>query len=377
MKNHAKSTQCVHAGALAPSTGSGLVTPIYPSTAYDYIDAAVLAYPRYFNTPNQKVVADKIAQLEDSEVGITFSSGMAAISTVLFSFLKQGQHAVFQNDLYGGTYHAINIEMEKFGISRSFVDIDDIEGFEAALRPETKLIYIESPSNPLLKIVDIRAIARLAKKKGILTIIDNTFATPINQNPIAMGIDIVIHSGTKYLGGHSDLSCGAIVTSRTLAAPIMEAALHFGGNLNADTCYLLERSLKTLALRVDRQNANALALAKYLESHDKVGAVHYPGLESHSQHSLAKSQMRGFGGMLSFELKTETGPFLKQLNLIRSAMSLGGVETTICVPAETSHVKLSKVARAAVGVSDGLLRLSTGIEDSHDLIEDIEVALSK
>ncbi|ELR69029.1 Cystathionine gamma-lyase [Fulvivirga imtechensis AK7] len=376
MNSKNKQTQCVHTGGIIDEKTRGAVTPIYPSTAYDYVDVDIHAYPRYFNTPNQRVVAEKLAALENGEAATVFSSGMAAISTVLFSFLKTGDHAIFQNDLYGGTHHAITKEMEKFGIDYTLVDGMDIAGYKKALKPNTRLIYIETPSNPLLKLIDIRAIAQLARANNLVSVIDNTFASPINQNPIDLGIDVVVHSGTKYLGGHSDICCGVAVTSKELNEKIWGSAIHFGGSLNAQMCYLLERSLKTLALRVNQQNNNAQRISEFLKGHPKVNNVYYPGLTSHEGHELAKSQMKGFGGMLSFEVRTDPDMFVKALQLIKPAMSLGGIESTITSPAQTSHSKISKQERAKVGISDQLLRLSVGIEYADDLMADLDQALN-
>jgi cystathionine beta-lyase len=240
------------------------------------------------------------------------------------------------------------------------------------------MVFIESPSNPRLQITDIRAVAELAASKGILSIIDNTFATPIHQNPLALGIDIVVHSGTKYLGGHSDLCCGAALASNRLVASMRATAADFGGSLNALTCYLLERSLKTLAVRVAAQSRNAQAIAEFLQSQAAVVSVHYPGLAAHPGHALARDQMNGFGAMLAFELpdKRQADRFLQRLELIVPALSLGGVETIVCAPAQTSHAKISAEDRRALGISDGLLRLSVGIEDGADLIADLSQALS-
>lgn len=375
MKSSNKQTQCVHSGGIIDENTKGAVTPIYTSTAYDYVDVDIHAYPRYFNTPNQRVVAEKLAALENGETATVFGSGMAAISTVLFSFLKTGDHAVFQNDLYGGTHHAVTKEMEKFGIAYTLVDGMDVADYEKAIKPNTRLIFIETPSNPLLKLIDIGAVAKLAKAYNLVSVIDNTFASPINQNPIDFGIDVVVHSGTKYLGGHSDICCGVAVTSRKLNEEIWDSAIHFGGSLNAQMCYLLERSLKTLALRVSQQNRNAQQISEFLKDHPKVNNVYYPGLTTHEGHELAKRQMKGFGGMLSFEVKTDPDRFVKSLKLIKPAMSLGGIESTITSPAQTSHSKISKEERAKVGISDQLLRLSVGIEFADDLIADLEQSL--
>jgi len=369
-----KLTQSVHIGSVGDPLYGGLVNPIYPSSAYNY-DTEVL-YPRYFNTPNQKAVVEKIAALENAEDGLLFSSGMAAIMTSLFAMVKQGDHILFQDDLYGGTHHAALNELNRYGIDHSMVSVFDLQKFENAIRPNTKVIYIETPSNPLLKITDIKGVARIAKKHRITTIIDNTFASPVNQNPIDFGIDIVTHSGTKYIGGHSDLCCGVAVASKKIIEKIKASSMHFGGSTDAQLAYLVERSLKTIVLRVQQQNRNALAIANYLETESKVAAVYYPGLKSNPGYAIAKKQMPGgFGGMLSFEIKGDPEKFLKSLKIIRKAISLGGVESTIAQPMKTSHAKLTAAERKAVGISDKLLRFSVGIEDVSDLINDIKQAL--
>lgn len=372
-----KSTDCVHAGKIFDTSTKGMVTPVYPSTSFDYIDTDILAYPRYFNTPNQKAVVKKLCALEHGGDGLVTSSGMSAITTVLFALLQNGDHAVFEKNLYGGTYHAVVNEMERYGISYSFSDASE-DSIRSATKDNTKLIYFETPSNPLINITDIRMVARVAKEKGVVTVIDNTFASPINQNPLDMGIDVVIHSGTKYLGGHSDIICGAIISNKALVEKFWNTAIHFGGSINAQTCYLLERSLKTLAIRVEKQNQNAMELSEYLVNHPLIKRVNYPGLTSHNGHKIAKNQMNGFGGMLSFEvdlLADETDRFLKKLRVIHSAISLGGVETIISSPSRTSHAKMTPQQRNEVGISDQLLRLSVGIEDVEDLKKDINQAL--
>jgi len=374
--SQSKLTQSVHAGSPGDSLYKGVVTPIFPSSAYDYGDSTTL-YPRYFNTPNAVAVAEKLAVLENAEAGVIFSSGMAAILTSLFSVIKQGDHAIFQNDLYGGTYHALVNELPRFGISYDFVDGSDPSNFKKAIRKETKVIYIETPSNPTLKITNIKAVADIARQQGIITIIDNTFASPVNQNPIDLGIDIVTHSGTKYIGGHSDICCGVAVASKLLTEKILGSAIHFGGSLDAHTCWLVERSLKTLVLRVRQQNSNALAIATHLTSDSRIGKVYYPGLPDHPDHAVAKLQMPGgYGGMLSFEVKGDTERFTRRLKLIKRAISLGGVESTITSPTQTSHAKMNEVERRAIGVTENLVRLSVGIEEETDLINDIQQALS-
>jgi len=371
-----KLTQSVHAGSAGDPQFKGIVNPIYTSSAYDYEDLPETQYPRYFNTPNQRAAATKIAALENAENGLIFSSGMAAILTSLFAFLKKGDHAVFQNDLYGGTFNALVTEFPRYGIEYTLVDGFRPENFEKAIRKETKVIYIETPSNPTLKITDIKAVAGIAKKHGLLSIIDNTFASPVNQNPIDLGIDIVTHSGTKYIGGHSDLCCGAAVGSKDHIKQVWGSAFHFGGSLDAHTCYLVERSLKTIVLRVQQQNQNAITLANYLKNNNKIGKVYYPGLPDHPNHVVAKAQMPGgFGGMLAFDVTGDAHQFMNKLKLIKRAISLGGVESTVASPVKTSHAKMNATERASIGVTDSLVRFSVGIEEASDLIADIEQAL--
>ena len=371
---HSKLTQSVHAGSLGDPQYGGLITPVFPSSAYNYDQ--VVRYPRYFNTPNQKAVADKLAALENTESALVFSSGMAAILTSVFAFMKTGDHIVLQSDLYGGTHHAILHEIPRYGMTYTMVDGSDPSNFEKAIRKETRVLFIETPSNPLLRIIDIAAVRRIARDHGLITMIDNTFASPVNQNPADLGIDIILHSGTKYIGGHSDLSCGVMAGSAKLTEQVLGSALHFGGSLDAHTCYLVERSLKTLVLRVRQQNQNAMQIASFLKSEPKIAAVNYPGLKNHSGHAIAKRQMpEGFGGMLSFEVKTDPEKFISRLKIIRKAVSLGGVESTICSPVKTSHSKVTASERKKMGISDKLLRLSVGIEDAQDLIHDLKEAI--
>jgi cystathionine beta-lyase len=372
-----KHTMCIHSGTRKDKASRGLNTPIHPSSSFEYLDVPENIYPRYYNTPNQKAVTEKLCALEGAEDGLLFSSGMAAISSVLLAFLSSGDHAVIQRDIYGGTHHFITADFDRFRIEYSFVS-NRSEDIAAAVRPNTKLIYIESPSNPLLLITDIAEAARIGRDGNIITAIDNTFASPVNQNPLAMGIDVVLHSATKYLGGHSDLCCGAAVGRAAPVRRIKEAAVNLGGSMNALTCYLLERSLKTLSVRVERQNANAMAIAEFLARHPAVQRINYPGLETHPGYAVARKQMWGFGGMLSFEVndsKVTADQFLRRLKLVTPALSLGGVETIICAPAATSHVKLTPAERAGLGITDGLLRLSVGIEDADDIIADLAQAL--
>lgn len=372
-KLSSKRTQSVHVGSVGDPQWGGVVNPIYPSAAYDY--SAEVRYPRYFNTPNHVSVAEKMAALENGEAGMVFSSGMAAIMTAMMAMVKAGDHIVFQNELYGGTYHAVLNELERYGIGYTLVEAADPKNFQRAIQPNTKLIYIETPSNPLLRITDVRAVARIARQHKIVSMIDNTFASPINQNPIALGIDIVAHSGTKYIGGHSDLCCGVVVTSHALMEKVRASALHFGGSLDAFTCWLVERSLKTIVLRVQQQNENAMTLARALSNESKISAVYYPGLKTHPGHAIAKKQMSGFGGMMSFDIKGDTGKFLKRLKIIKKAISLGGVESTMTEPVKTSHAKMTEAERKRQGIKPTLIRFSVGIEDAADLLADIRQAL--
>jgi len=370
-------TICTHVGEVKDEQFKGAVSPMYLSSSYEFLDVEVKRYPRYFNTPNQAYLAKKIAALEHTESALIFGSGMAAISTMFLAFLKQGDHLVVQNTLYGGTVNFIKEEFPKYGIEFTFTDGYKVEDFDEAIKPNTKLIHIETPSNPLMTITDIKAIAKLGKARGVLTSIDNTFASPINQNPMDLGIDMVMHSATKYLGGHSDILAGVVASTEEHIERIWNVGKNLGGNLSDMTVWMLERSMKTLGLRVKAQTKNAMKLAKWLEKHPKVSKVYYPGLKSHPEHKLAKSQMSGYGAMLSFELTEDLDAykFQKELQLIKSSMSLAGVESTVISPHLTSHALLTQEERDAVGISDQLIRFSVGIEEVKDLKQDINQAI--
>ena len=377
-RNLRPATLCVHAGTYVEERTGGVNTPIFTSTAYAYPNPAnENVYPRYFNVPNQHALAAKVAALEKAEAGLVFGSGMAAITTLLFAWLKPGTHAVFQADLYGGTYYFVARELTAFGVEVSFAR--NAEEFRSALRSNTRMIYVESPSNPLLRCQDLAEIANIARERKIRTVIDNTFATPINQTPIELGFDVVIHSATKYLNGHSDANAGIVVSSKDVIARLNEYAVNHGGMLDSHTCYQVERGLKTLVLRVKQHNDNAQRLAQFLETHPAVERVHYPGLSNHPDHAIAARQMRGFGGMLSFELRkpAQVDSLLKGFALAAPALSLGGVETLVCVPSRTSHRNLTPEERAQAGIADGLVRVSVGIEDIADLVADFEHALAQ
>ncbi|WP_432411400.1 trans-sulfuration enzyme family protein [Rasiella sp. SM2506] len=369
-------TICAHVGEIKDEQFKGAISPLYMSSSYAYENVDVKRYPRYFNTPNQEALGKKIAALEHTEAGMIFGSGMAAVSHCLLAFLQKGDHIVLPKTLYGGTYNFVVEEFAKFGIEYTFADGFREADFRKALQKNTKVLYVETPSNPLMLITDLRMIANLAKEHKLVSMIDNTFASPINQNPADFGIDIMIHSATKYMGGHSDICAGAVAASEAHMLRIWNLSKNIGGSLSDYTVWLLERSLKTMALRVKAQNRNAKRMAKWLQNHALVKKVHYPGLKDHPDYELAKRQMKGYSGMLSFELipSVNAEAFMQALKLIKQSMSLAGVESTILSPAKTSHGLLTPEARAHQGISDGLLRFSVGIEEKKDLIADIEQA---
>lgn len=365
----------MHSGTINDIIAGGINSPVFPSSSFEYLDRGDVPYPRYFNTPNQKTVVEKVCALEGAEDGVLFSSGMAAISTTILAFAGTGDHVVMMDELYGGTHAFATDEFQRLGIECTFA-ATNADSVCSAVKKNTRVVVIESPTNPLLSVIDIRKVAEFAGRHNIITVIDNTFATPINQTPLMHGINVVIHSGTKYLGGHSDLCCGIAVTTEEKAARIRALARHLGGTVNAWTCYLLERSLKTLAVRIGRQTQNAGRIAHFLKGHTNVKQVYYPGLSGSGYHEIAKSQMDGFGAMLSFEVKGDADRFIRTLGLIKPAVSLGGIETTICSPALTSHARMSAAERERIGITGSLLRLSVGIEQVDDLLEDIDKALN-
>ena len=376
MKKKGIKTRSIHDGELKDKTYNGAISPLYLGTVYDYLGEEPMKYPRYFNTPNQLALSKKIASLENCENGLLFGSGIAAIFSTMFSFIQSGDHVVFQSSLYGGTINLIFKEFKKFNIDYTLVEsLEPIE-YEKAIKDNTKIIYVETPSNPLLEIIDLQKIALIAKNHHLISMVDNTFASPINQNPHDFGIDLVVHSATKYLGGHSDILAGVVVSDDLKIKKIIESSINYGGNISELTAWMLERSIKTLPIRVKAQNENALMIAKFLDKNSKVEKVNYPGLNSHPNYDLAKSQMIGFGGMLSFVLKNQDKAdlFSKNLKIIKTVGSLGGIESTITCPAKTSHSKVTREKRIKYGISDGLLRFSVGIEDHQDLEEDLNQA---
>ncbi len=369
-------TVCTHVGEVKDEQFQGAISPLYMSSSYAYEDVDVKRYPRYFNTPNQEALGKKIAALEHCEAGMVFGSGMAAVSTSMLAFLQKGDHVVVQKTIYGGTYNFIVEEFPKYGIEYDFTEGFAEEDFASKIKDNTKVIYVETPSNPLMLLTDLEMIADLAKAHGLVSMIDNTFASPINQNPADFGMDIIIHSATKYMGGHSDICAGAVAASQEHMDRIWNLGKNLGGSLSDYTVWLLERSIKTMGIRVKAQNRNAKRLAKWLDNHPLVDKVYYPGLRSHPDYELAKRQMNGFTGMLSFELIPSLNPekFVKSLILIKPSMSLAGVESTILSPTKTSHSLLSSEERERQGIADGLLRFSVGIENKKDLIADLQQA---
>ena len=372
-------TICTHVGQVKDEQFGGSVSPIYPGTSYEYIDKDIDRYPRYSSTPNQEFLAKKVAALEETEDAIILGSGMAAISTSLMAFLNSGDHIVLQNDIYGGTRNLVEAQFQRYGIQYSFTDGLDAKSFEKEIKANTKAIYIETPSNPLLKLVDIKQIADLSRSNGLISFIDNTFATPLIQKPHKLGIDIILHSATKYFGGHSDICAGAVASTAEHREIIWNLSKNLGGSLSDYTAWLLERSMKTLSVRFFAQQKNAGELSKYLSGCKFIDKIYYPGLENHPNHDIARKQMTGFGAVISFELNKsiDQKSFLTSLNMINPSMSFAGVESTMLSPAETSHHLLTPEERIVQGITDNLIRFSVGIEDVPDIQNDIEQAFNK
>lgn len=382
------STRSVHAGRVRDRESGHVATPIHLSSTFfsrntreliEYLEGRRSAnfYSRYSN-PTVEAAEEKIAELEGGERALCFGSGMAAISTLLLSQLRHGDGIVATRELYGGTFEFIERMLPRWGISVTFVDPGDLRGLEAAVGPMTRLIYTETPTNPRLTVVDLRAVAEIARRKQVPCAVDNTFASPINQRPIGFGFDFVLHSATKYLGGHCDLIGGVVVGPRDRMKEVWQHRKLLGGILDPHAAYLLERGMKTLALRMERHNENGLAIARHLAEHPRVRRVFYPGLPGHPGHEIAKRQMSGFGGVVSFEVdagKEETTRAVEALELMYLAPSLGGVETLVSQPTNTSHYFVSPEERAAQGISDSLVRIALGIEDPADLIRDLDRAL--
>lgn len=373
------STTSVHAGKTVCGRVAPVASPIFQTSTYYYPkdESAGYVYTRIEN-PTQEVVEDKIAALEGAKAGLVFSSGMAAITTTVFTMLKRGDHVIASEDLYGNTFTFFRSELRSSGVDVSLVKSKNMGRIERYFRKNTKVIFLETPTNPLLRIIDIPTLAEKAHKKSIKIMVDNTFATPINQKPLELGADLVLHSGSKYLNGHSDVIAGLAAGSKKDIGEVKELRTTLGGCLDPHASYLLQRGMMTLAVRMERHNENGMRVAEFLEDHKKVNAVHYPGLPSNPNHELAKNMMSGFSGMLSFEVKgrrKEANMFLKELKLLLAAPSLGGVETLISIPAETSHNYLTRKERLGQGIKDNLVRMSVGIEDFEDIRRDLKQAL--
>jgi methionine-gamma-lyase len=382
------STKAVHSGEqLDPRFGS-VNTAIYQTSTFFFptsdprtwegeVPDGSYIYTRYSN-PTLRAVEDKLAVLEGGERGLVFSSGMAAISTSLLTFLEQGDRVLSVEDIYGGTYNLMVNHLRGLGIKVDFAPTTDTERLIAAISKGTKVVYLEAPTNPLLKLIDVPAVVKAAHEAGAMVMMDNTFATPVNQQPLAMGVDLSLHSCTKYLNGHSDLIAGAAIGRTADIEAMARKRIVLGGVIDPMGAFLLSRGIKTLAIRMERHNSNGLAVAKFLESHPLVDRVHYPGLPSHPQHDLASRTMSGYGGMVSFEVKggrKKAERMMQNLQVVKMATSLGGVDSLVSMPLNSSHAAVPPQERARLGIKDSLVRLSVGIEDVEDITDDLDQAL--
>ena len=373
-------TKLIWAGDMKPKIQGAVNLPIFQSSTYEYAEGGSyddVRYIRLNNTPNHIVLGKRLAEIEGAEAGLVTASGMAAITTSLLTILKPGDHLIAQNTLYGGTYDFITKVIPSFKIEYDLIDGDRPEEWKKILKPNTKAIYVESITNPLMQVCDLKEVVSFAKENNLISLIDNTFASPVNFRPIEFGFDISIHSCTKYLNGHNDLVAGAVLGKADMVEKVRHELNIYGGTLDPHTCFLLQRGLKTLALRVRYQNESALKIAQFLESQEKVARVNYPGLKSSKYYSRASEFFSGCGGMISFELIIPAEEFIKHLKIPSYAPSLGGVESLIILPAKTSHAGLSQDEREKIGISDNLIRLSVGIESTDDLIDDLNQAFDK
>jgi cystathionine gamma-synthase len=384
------STRSVHGGEARLKPHHALTNPIFQTSTFTFADTADLIafkedegdrieYGRYGN-PTVAAVERKLAELDNGEAALLFSSGMAAVTVALLSLLSAGDHLVMTDDCYRRTREFVGQFLPRFGVQATVVPVGDYEALEGAIRPDTRLILSESPTNPYLRVVDLSRLVEIAARHHLRTVIDSTFATPINQRPLDFGVDLVIHSATKYLGGHNDLLAGAAVGSQKLITQLRETQNVIGAICDPNGAYLLLRGLKTLALRVARHNETGLKVARSLQGHPKVRKVHYPGLPSHPDYAIASQQMSGFGGVVSFELDADlelTGRFVDALQIPTIGPSLGGVESLVIQVALVTYYELSSQERAAIGISDSLVRLAVGIEDPDDLITDLIQALAR
>jgi cystathionine gamma-lyase / homocysteine desulfhydrase len=375
-----RKTQLIHGGIPSDKNTGAVVYPIYQVSTYKQDDVGVHKGFEYSRTgnPTRHALEELIKDLEGGKRGFAFGSGMAAITAVMM-LLDSGDHVILTDDVYGGTYRVMSKVLNRLGIESTFVDTTDVEQIEAALKPNTKALYVETPTNPLLKVTDIEAAAKWAKSKNLLFMVDNTFNTPYWQNPIELGADIVLHSATKYIGGHSDVVAGLVVVNDDK----LGEDLHFvqnstGGVLGPQDSWLLIRGIKTLGLRMEAHESSTKKIIEFLKEHPSVEKIYYPGLEDHPQHDIAKKQSRGFGGMVSFDVGSEKNAdaVLKKVKYFTLAESLGAVESLISVPARMTHASIPAERRAELGITDGLIRISVGIEDAEDLIEDLKNALN-
>jgi len=381
-------TRAIHSGEEKHGIGAPVTTPIVRTSTFTFSSTAEMKrwaegrskayiYTRYGN-PTLTVAEEKIAALEGAGAAVVTASGMAAISSALLSVLKSGDELIASLQLYGGSYRLLRDILPRLGIRVRHVE-NNLAGIENLLNKNTRVLYTESPTNPTLRLVDLRKAAAFARKHRLVSIVDNTFATPVLQKPLALGFDMTVHSATKFLGGHSDLIAGAVTGSKKHMAAVRQMVIYLGGSMDPEVGFLLIRGIKTLELRVERQCKNALAVAKFLANHPKVARVHYPGLKSHPDHALAKRQMSGFGSMLAFDMKGGVAAARRVCDRVRVfllAASLGGVESLVVLPIYTSHYNMSAKELAGAGVSPGTIRVSVGLEDSRDLIDDLRQALA-
>ena len=376
-------TKLIHAGEPDPLIAGAVSIPIFQSATFEYGDQAdyhSLKYIRLNNTPNHIALHDKLAALENAEAALVTASGMAAISTTLLALLSSGDHLLIQESLYGGTHDFVTKDFAAFGIEYSFIDADNPDSWKRQIRNNTKAIYIEAMANPLLNLPDIKAVVDFARTNRLVSLIDNTFPSPVNFRPSEWGFDLSLHSCTKYLNGHSDIVAGAIIGRRELVNKVKPRLDRLGGALDPHAAFLLHRGMKTLAVRMRQHNESALQIARFLENHPAVEKVYYPGLESHPRHARARELFNGFSGMISLEIKGDVESaqrFMSRTTLPINAPSLGGVETLITRPSRTSHSGMSAADRRRLGISDRLIRLSVGIEATEDLIRDFVQALKE
>jgi cystathionine gamma-synthase len=378
-------TAAVHGAADLEKKNAPVATPIYQTSTFEVTDndeqQRVTTTDRYYTrwgNPTNTVAEQTLAEIEGVEAARTFASGMGAITSTIMALLKTGDHIVAQREIYGGVSKFMSQWLPRIGVETTFVDTTDYEQHARAIRPNTRLLYLESPTNPALRVVDFKKAAALARQHNLISMIDSTFGTPINQHPAEYGIDLVMHSGTKYLSGHADLTCGVVAGQRDLIEQINDTRTTLGNCMDPHASWLLIRGLKTLAVRVARQNENALRVAEFLAQHGKVRRVHYPFLKSHPQYAIAREQMSGGSGVVTFEVEG-TGEDARRVSeamrLFTLATSLGGVESLVSIPVLTSHAMISAEARAKMGVTEQMVRLSVGIENAHELIADLEHAL--